>query len=100
MKTRDATEKRLPKTGVNIKNEIIKQLQDFGLTQLEIEKLVFVSDKARSMEAALSGWAHNSCIAHVLNTVLKLTFKKGEDEEEDELDEVRLVYLVFICFYH
>lgn len=35
-----------PKTALNIKKEIISQLKDFGLTQCEIEKLVFVSDQA------------------------------------------------------
>lgn len=78
-----------PKTGANIKNEIIKQLKDFGLTQLEIEKLVFVSDQARNVQTALSSWTHYSCNAHVINTVLKHTFKKGEEEEEDQLEEVR-----------
>ena len=73
-----------PKTGANIKNEIVKQLKDFGLTQLEIDKLVFVSDQAKNVQLALSGWTHYSCVAHVLNTVLKHTFKKVEDEEEEE----------------
>ena len=78
-----------PKTAVNMKNEIITQLKDFSLTQFEIEKLVFVSDQARNVQVALSSWTHYSCLAHILNTVLKHTFKKGEEEEEDQLEEVR-----------
>ncbi|XP_050992283.1 uncharacterized protein LOC127181551 [Labeo rohita] len=61
----------------------------------KIDRLVFVSDQAANVQAALSQWVHKSCLAHILNTVLKHTFKKSNegDEEEDgneeELQQVR-----------
>lgn len=78
------------KTAVNIKSELLKHLADFGLSQEEIDKLVFVSDQAANVQAALTHWTHRSCNAHVLNTVLKHAFKKGEDDvEEEDLEPVR-----------
>jgi len=83
------------KTALNLKGELLKQLGEFGLTPEEIDKLVFVSDQAANVQAALAQWAHNSCIAHVLNTVLKHTFKlRGDDGEdghgeEEELQQLR-----------
>lgn len=47
------------------------------------------------MQAALSRWLRSSCVAHVLNTVLKHTFKRskeGDDDgdgDEEELQQVR-----------
>ena len=77
-------------TAANIKSELIKQLSDFGLSQVEIDSLVFVSDQAANVPAALARWVHVSCNAHVLNTVLKHTFKKVDgDEEEEYLEEMR-----------
>ena len=41
------------------------------------------------MQAALARWSW-SCNAHVLNTVLKHTFKEVDgDEDEEHLEEVR-----------
>ncbi|CAK6980158.1 Transposable element Hobo transposase [Scomber scombrus] len=73
------------KTAVNLKGELLKQLVEFGLTPDEIDKLLFVSDQAANVQAALAQWTHKSCVAHVINTVLKHTFKKvSEDDEEEE----------------
>lgn len=52
---------------------------------------MFVSDQAANVQAALSRWVHKSCIAHILNTVLKHTFKKcNEGDEEDDGNEEEL----------
>jgi len=83
------------KTALNLKTELLKQLGEFGLLPDEIDRLVFVSDQGANVQAALSRWVHKSCIAHVLNTVLKHTFKKSKegdeehDGDEEELQEVR-----------
>uniref|UniRef100_A0A8C2DGG8 BED-type domain-containing protein n=1 Tax=Cyprinus carpio TaxID=7962 RepID=A0A8C2DGG8_CYPCA len=82
------------KMALNLKTELLKQLGEFGLVPDEIDRLVFVSDQGANVQAALSQWVHKSCITHVLNTVLKHTFKKSkEGDEEHDGDEEESILL-------
>lgn len=81
---------------INSKTELLNQLGDFGPTADIIDRLLFVLDQTANVQAGLSQFVHNSCLAHVLNAVQKHTFREcreGDEEDDGEEQELRHVQL-------
>jgi len=63
-------------TGDNIRMELRRRLQQFGLPEGAFDALMFVSDRGSNMLSALKSNVHFHCFAHVINTVLQKTFQE------------------------
>ncbi|RXN15697.1 macrophage mannose receptor 1-like protein [Labeo rohita] len=68
----------LPKTAINIHEQINEQLCSYGIS---FDQVVLLSDQGSNIKAALKNYHWIPCAAHVLNTILKHTFS-GSDIEE------------------
>ena len=69
----------LKKTAYNLHEQVIKELHDFGIEADRLPKVMFVSDQATNIKAALRSYKWMPCAAHVLNIVLKHTFDVKEN---------------------
>ena len=63
----DAT---LPKTGINVKEQLMNIFQGFGLEDL-FKNAIFTTDKGTNIISALEEVERVDCINHVLNRVLQ-----------------------------
>ncbi|KAG7453645.1 Transposable element Hobo transposase [Solea senegalensis] len=64
----------LKKTAYNLHEQVIEELHDFGIEPERLPKVMFVSDQAANINAALRSHKWMPCAAHVINIVLKHTF--------------------------
>lgn len=76
------------KTGANIKEELLGQLAEIGISSEDLFKVTFVTDQGSNIKKALQMYDRLPCLAHCLNTVLRHTFH----EENFLKTEVPQVY--------
>lgn len=83
-----------PKTGLNIKKEILTEMEKYDITSETLQNAVFVTDQASNMKLALSTFRRLPCVAHILATVLRHTL-----DEENFLRESapRVLNLLQTC---
>lgn len=64
------------KSGDNLRREIENRLISIGLPSEDLIKIKFVSDQGSNIKKALKNYQWLPCAAHILNTVLRNTFKE------------------------
>ena len=69
----DEFDPAIRKSGVNIKAAVVNSLCKFAIGELELRRLVFITDRGSNMIVALRDEDHIDCAAHVLDTVLRNT---------------------------
>lgn len=67
------------KTGVNIRGALEEIFKSLNVTDEQLSRSVFTTDRGANMIAALKGDERIDCIAHILNTVLRNAFDDQKD---------------------
>lgn len=78
------------KTGENIKHMLFKKFQDIGFDGSLFKELRFVTDQGASIVFALNQYERYDCCAHVINTILRNTFK--DDFVSESLPEIKNLF--------
>lgn len=77
------------KTAFNIKFELIRKIKEIGFKGDVLSKLFFVTDQGTNIVCALQQTIRLNCSCHIINTILRNTFK--EKYLEESLPHIKLL---------
>lgn len=86
------------KTGLKIRNEVIRKLVLLGFEERDLQTIPMVTDRGSNMVKAFKGKRYNrkNCLAHVFNRILKNAFDKyAPVHVEILLDNVKAIVRYF-----